>query len=139
MIHESLNNIKKFFPKSYLNRFHKKYSKEFVDNLNIDPEILDLVIQDEVKNAFYNKIINEKIKYETQLHDELLKINNIIISKKSLKAEKNEKIKEIFKEKNILKKEYNDRYNLNRQTYWCKYDNYAQNFKKYISTEYIEA
>ena len=119
--------------------FHKKYSKEFVDNLNIDPEILDLVIQDEVKNAFYNKIINEKIKYETQLHDELLKINNIIISKKSLKDEKNEKIKEIFKEKNILIKEYNDRYNINRQTYWFKYDNYEHNFKKYISTEYIEA
>ena len=118
--------------------FHKKYSKEFVDNLNIDPEILDLVIQDEVKNAFYNKIIKEKIKYESQLHDELLKINNIIISKKNLKDEKNEKIKEIFKEKNILIKEYNDRYNINRQTYWFKIDNYEHNFKKYISTEYIE-
>jgi len=118
--------------------FHKKYSKEFVDNLNIDPEILDLVIQDEVKNAFYNKIIKEKIKYESQLHDELLKINNIIISKKNLKDEKNEKIKEIFKEKNVLIKEYNDRYNINRQTYWFKIDNYEHNFKKYISTEYIE-
>ena len=118
--------------------FHKKYSKEFVDNLNIDPEILDLVIQDEVKNAFYSKIIKEKIKYETQLHDELLKINNIIIDKKSLKDEKNEKIKEIFKEKNILIKEYNDMYNINRQTYWFKYDNYEHNFKKYISNEYIE-
>ena len=119
--------------------FHKKYSKEFVDNLNIDPEILDLVIQDEVKNAYYIKIIKEKIKYESQLHDELLKINNIIIRKKSLKDEKNEKIKEIFKEKNILLKEYNDRYNINRQTYWFKYDNYEHNFKKFISTEYIEA
>ena len=118
--------------------FHRKYSKEFVDNLNIDPEILDFVIEDKVKNAFYNKIIKEKIKYENQLHEELLKINNIIISKKSAKVEKNEKIKEIFKEKNILIKEYNDMYNTNRQAYWYKYDNFEQSFKKYISTEYIE-
>ena len=113
--------------------FQQKYSKDFVEDLDIEPEILNLIIQDDLKNIFYNKIIREKMKYEHQLHEELSKINIILFDKKILKEEKTKKIKQLDKDKNILKKEYNNKYNLNKKAYWIKYDNYEHLFKKLIT------
>ena len=119
--------------------FNKKYSKEFKDNLAIDPDTLNLLIEEQLKNEFYNQVIKERIKYETQLHDELLRINNVIFDRKNLKQEKIYKLKELFLEKTKLKKEYNEKYNKNRKSYWFKYDNYEHHYKKLITKSNIKA
>ena len=118
--------------------FNKKYSKEFDENLDIDPDTLNLLIEDELKNVFYNQVIKERIKYENQLHDDLLKINNIIFNKKNIKDEKMFKLKNLYIEKNKLKKEYNEKYNKNRKTFWSIYDNYEHHYKKLITKSNIE-
>ena len=119
--------------------FNKKYSKEFKDNLNIDSDILNLLIEDELKSVYYNKVIKERIKYEKSLHDELIQVNKIIIEKKNIKEDKIIKLKDLFVEKVKLNKEYNEKYNKNRKTYWNKYDNYEQYYKGLITSSNIKA
>ena len=118
--------------------FNKKYSKEFNENLDIDADTLNLLIEDEIKNVFYNQVIKERIKYENQLHDEILKVNNIIFDRKNMKDEKASKLKELFLEKNKLIKEYNEKYTKNRKAYWFKYDNYEHHYKRLITKTNIK-
>ena len=49
--------------------FDKKYTKAFGENLDIDPDTFNLLLEDEMKNMFYNQIIKDRIKYEKQLHE----------------------------------------------------------------------
>ena len=119
--------------------FNKRYTKEFNENLNIDPDTLNLLIEDELKTVFYNQVIRERIKYENQLHDDLLNVNNLMNDRKNIKNEKIYKLKELFIEKAKLKKEYEEKYNKNRNTYWNKYENYDKYYKRLISNSNINA
>ena len=118
--------------------FDKKYYKQFNDNFDIDSDTLNILIKDEVKDVYYNKLIHQKIKYENQLHNELLKINKFIFEKKSLKKQKTERLKKLYNEINVLKKDYNEKYNENRKEYWHKYDSYEHHYKRIISNKNVE-
>ena len=109
--------------------FDIKYKKAFDENLDIDPDTFNLLLEDEMKNLFYNQIIKDRIKYEKQLHDDLLKINNIIYKKKNLKHEKSKILKQYEKDLAKLNKEYNEKYSINRKTYWIRYDSYEHYYK----------
>mgnify|MGYP006873041847 CR=1 FL=1 len=118
--------------------FDKKYSKQFNDNFDIDSDTLNILIEDEAKDVYYNKLIHQRIKYENQLHNELLKINKFIFEKKNLKEQKTERLKNLFNEINELKKDYNEKYNENRKVYWHKYDSYEHHYKRLISNKNVE-
>ena len=109
--------------------FDKKYTKEFDENFDLDPDTFNLLLEDQMKSMFYNQIVKDRIKYEKQLHDDLLKINNIIFKRKNLKEEKTLKLKEYYTELTKLKKEYNEKYTKNRKTYWIRYDSYEHYYK----------
>ena len=113
--------------------FDKKYTKAFGENLDIDPDTFNLLLEDEMKNMFYNQIIKDRIKYEKQLHEEIMKINNIIYKRKNSKDEKTLKIKELYVELAKLKKEYNDKYTKNRKAYWSRYDSYEHYYKSLMT------
>ena len=110
--------------------FDKKYTKEFDENFDLDPDTFNLLLEDQMKSMFYNQIVKDRIKYEKQLHDDLLKINNIIFKRKNLKEEKTLKLKEYYTELTKLKKEYNEKYTKNRKNYWIRYDSYEHYYKK---------
>ena len=114
--------------------FDKKYQKEFDENLDIDSDTFNLLLEDEMKNIFYNQIIKDRMKYEKQLHDDLLKINNIIYEKKNLKDEKSSKIKQLYLDLAKLKTEYNEKYTKNRKSYWFRYDNYQHYYKSLLNS-----
>ena len=126
----SINKNKNLFKTQlrYREIFSKKYFKEFSENLNIDEETLNILIQDEISWSYYNKLIKEKIKYEKQLHEEIMKVNNIIYNKKILKKEKEKKLEQLYNEKYELKKELNKDFSKNENLYWNKY---AENEKQY--------
>ena len=109
--------------------FDIKYQKAFDENLDIDPDTFNLLLEDEIKNFFYNQIIKDRIKYEKQLHNDLLRINNIIYKTKNLKHKKTLKLKQYEKELSNLKKEYNEKYSKNRKAFWYTYDNYEHYYK----------
>ena len=114
--------------------FDKKYTKAFDENLDIDPDTFNLLLEEEMKNLFYNQIIKDRIKYENQLHDDLLNINNIIFKRKNNKEEKTKKLKELYIEVAKLKKEFNEKYTKNRKTYWIRYEGYEQYYKALMTT-----
>ena len=114
--------------------FDKKYTKAFDENFDIDKDTFNLLLEDEMKNIFYNQIIKDRIKYEKQLHDDLLKINGIIYKRKNAKDEKTFKSKEYNKELANIKKEYNDKYAKNRKIYWNRYDSYEHYYKSLMTT-----
>ena len=109
--------------------FDKKYTKEFDENFDLEPDTLNLLLEDQMKSMFYNQIIKDRIKYEKQLHDDLLRINNIIFKRKNLKEEKTLKLKEYHAELIKFKKEYDEQYTKNRKTYWIRYDSYEHYYK----------
>ena len=117
--------------------FDKKYTKEFDENLDIDPDTFNLLLEDELKSMFYNQIIKDRKKYEKQLHDDLLKINSIIYKRKISKDEKTTKLKGLYAESIKLKKEYNEKYAKNRNIYWSRYDSYEHYYKSLIDNENI--
>ena len=117
--------------------FDKKYSKEFDENLDIDPDTFNLLLEEELKSMFYNQIIKDRKKYEKQLHNDLLKINSIIYKRKKSKDEKTSKLKGLYAESVKLKKEYNDKYSKNRSIYWSRYESYEHYYKTLIDNENI--
>ena len=120
----------------YREIFSKKYFKDFSENFNIDEDVLKILIEDEVSWSYYNKLIKEKIKYEKQLHEEIIKVNNIIYNKKILKKEKEARLEQLFNEKCELKKEYNKDLSNNQNMYW---NQYTENEKIYNSLIPIRA
>ena len=127
-----LNNTLYRAKVKYSELFNRRYYKDFLDNLDIDSETLNVLIEKEIKNVFYNKIIKDRIKYENELHDELIKVNSMIYNKKNLKDEKTKRLKELYKEKLLLEKEFNEIYSTNRKTYWYRYDNYQHHYNRLI-------
>ena len=101
-----------------------KYSHMITSsNLNKSIKIKDIDYED-------NKLLSEKIKYESQLHNDLVFVNNIIYNKKCLKQEILKKLEEIYKENSDLKYEYDKKYNSLVKDYWQLYDEYDQRYKK---------
>ena len=96
----------------------KNENKKYINNNNNELEIDDI------------KLLSEKIKYETQLRNDLIFVNNILYNKKLLKAEKSGKLEEVYKAKAELKQSYDKNYNYNMKDYWNRYEEYEQRYKK---------
>ncbi len=77
------------------------------------------------------KLLTEKIKYESQLHNDLVFVNNIIYNKKCLKKDVVKKYEEVYKKKSQIKYEYDKKYNNLMKDYWSTYDEYDQRYKRY--------
>ena len=96
----------------------KNGNKKYINNNKQELEIDDL------------KLFSEKIKYETQLRNDLIFVNNILYNKKLLKAEKSNKLEELYKAKAELKQSFDKNYNYNMKDYWNRYEEYEQRYKK---------
>ena len=96
-------------------------------------KLLNKKKEDKKQNDFYpNKILKEKIKYEKELHQKLLFINNLLFNKKIIKDEKKRILESIYEEKNKLLIDYNEKFNKDINQYWLRYDEYDYSFKKRI-------
>ena len=108
------------------NMIKKKNEDVFIRLLNKKKE-------DKKNNDFYpNKIFKEKIKYEKELHQKLLFINNLLFNKKFMKEEKKKLLDLIYEEKNKLIVSYNEKFNKDIKQYWLRYDEYDYSYKKRI-------
>jgi len=96
----------------------KNGNKNYLNNNKQELEIDDI------------KLVSEKIKYEAQLRHDLIFVNNILYNKKLLKAEKSNKLEELYKAKAELKQSYDKNYNYNMKDYWNRYEEYEQRYKK---------
>ena len=76
------------------------------------------------------KLTSEKIKYENQLHNDLIFVNGILYNKRILKSQKSKELEELYKNREELKQAYNKNYNYNMKDYWNRYEQYDQRYKK---------
>ena len=121
---ENKNNTIHLYNNS--NKIKKKNEDVFIKLLNKKKE-------DKKNNDFYpNKIFKEKIKYEKDLHQKLLFINNLLFNKKFMKEEKKKLLDLIYEEKNKLIVSYNEKFNKDIKQYWLRYDEYDYSYKKRI-------
>ena len=100
-----------------------KKSNNFKNNERNNKKLLQLETDD-------LKLLSEKIKYETQLHNDLIFVNSLLYNKKLLKAEKSKKLEELYKTRTELRQTYDKNYNYNMKDYWNRYDEYEQRYKK---------
>ena len=123
---ENNNNTIHLYNNSNSNKIKKKNEDVFIKLLNKKKE-------DKKNNDFYpNKIFKEKIKYEKDLHQKLLFINNLLFNKKFMKEEKKKLLDLIYEEKNKLIVSYNEKFNKDIKQYWLRYDEYDYSYKKRI-------
>ena len=76
------------------------------------------------------RLLSEKIKYETQLHNDLIFVNSILYNKKLLKTENLKRLEKLYKTRAELKNAYDKNYNYNMKDYWSRYDEYEHRYKK---------
>ena len=123
------NKDQKYLFKSYLscNDINKNNNEDaFTNLLNKKEE------ETNINDFFSIKIMKEKLKYEKDLYQKLLFINNLLFNKKFLKEEKKNELEEIYETKNRLILDYHDKFNKDIKQYWLRYDEYDYNFKKKI-------
>ena len=107
----------------------KKSTSHFRRNSNINNSEETSYNKKDI-NFEENKFLSEKLKYETQLHNDILYVNNIIYNKKCLKKEKSKILEDMYITKNKLIQEYEQKYNNYMKEYWSRYEMYDQNYKK---------
>ena len=112
------NNKKLMFNSLIINNLNKTYTKNKID--------------------FFNKMNKEKIKYEHQLHKELIFVNNIIYNKKYIKKQKTKEIDNFFKELEKLKNEYENKIENYKKEYYYKYREVYQEQNTIISEKLNE-
>ena len=112
------NNKKLMFNSLIINNLNKTYTKNKID--------------------FFNKMNKEKIKYEHQLHKEIIFVNNIIYNKKYIKKQKTKEIDNFFKELEKLKNEYENKIENYKKEYYYKYREVYQEQNTIISEKLNE-
>ena len=125
------NKDQKYLYKSHLscndiNKNNNNNEDAFTNLLNKKEE------ESNINDFFSVKIKKEKLKYEKDLYQKLLHINNLLFNKKFIKEEKKNELEGIYETKNRLIVDYHDKFNKDIKQYWLRYDEYDYNFKKKI-------
>ena len=105
------NNIIKTKTRFNFSLFLPKQQKEIEQNIGINNETIQAMNAGEINNEYFSKVMKDKIKYENQLHEELISVNKDIYEKKCEKKERNAKLSEIYNQQNKLTKTFNILFN----------------------------
>ena len=105
------NNISKTKTRFNYSLFNSKSQKEIEQNIGVDSKTLNAMNARDINNEYYNKVIKDKMKYENQLHEELISVNNEIYDKKIQKKETTEKLSNIYIHQSQLTKDFNHLFN----------------------------
>ena len=79
------NNIAKTKSRFNFSLFLTKTQKDIEQDFGVDQKTLNAMNNNELDSKFYTNVIKNNLKYENQLHDELMVVNNDIYDKKNRK------------------------------------------------------
>ena len=102
------NNIAKTKSRFNFSLFLTKTLKDIEQDFGVDSKTINAMNSQELDSDFYTKVIKNNLKYETQLYNELMTVNNDIYDKKSEKKDLAKKINEIYLEESRLTTQYQD-------------------------------
>ena len=77
------NNISKTKSRFNFSLFLTKTQKDIEQDFGVDSKTINAMNSKELDSDYYTKVIKNNLKYENQLHDELITVNNDIYDKKS--------------------------------------------------------
>ena len=120
------NNIIKTKTRFNFSLFEPKNQKDIEQNIGVDSETINAMSAEEINNEYYNKVIKEKVKYEKQLHSELISLNNDIYDKKTEKVFATKKLSKIYNNEASIIKDYNSTLNKEKS----KLDKLQENFER---------
>ena len=120
------NNIIKTKARFNFSLFEPKNQKDIEQNIGVDSETINAMSAEEINNEYYNKVIKEKVKYEKQLHSELISLNNDIYDKKTEKVFATKKLSKIYNNEASIIKDYNSTLNKEKS----KLDKLQENFER---------
>ncbi len=102
------NNIAKTKSRFNFSLFLTKTQKDIEQDFGVDSKTINAMNSQELDSDFYTKVIKNNLKYETQLYNELMTVNNDIYDKKSEKKDLAKRINEIYLEEGRLTTQYQD-------------------------------
>ena len=105
------NNIVKTKARFNFSLFLPKNQKDIEQDIGVNTQTINAMVSGDFNNDYYNKVMKDKIKYENQLRDELISVNNDIYDKKNEKKEKDAELSAVYFKQNKLTKEYNVLFN----------------------------
>jgi hypothetical protein len=102
------NNIAKTKSRFNFSLFLTKTQKDIEQDFGVDSKTINAMNSQELDSDFYTKVIKNNLKYENQLYNELMTVNNDIYDKKSEKKDLAKRINEIYLEEGRLTTQYQD-------------------------------
>ena len=102
------NNIAKTKSRFNFSLFLTKTQKDIEQDFGVDSKTINAMNSQELDSDFYTKVIKNNLKYENQLYNELMTVNNDIYDKKSEKKDLAKKINDIYLEENRLTTQYQE-------------------------------
>ena len=105
------NNIVKTKARFNFSLFLPKNQKDIEQDIGVDTQTINAMASVDINNDYYTKVMKDKIKYENQLRDELISVNNDIYDKKNEKKEKDAELSAVYFKQNKLTKDYNVLFN----------------------------
>ena len=126
------------FTNSNINKNDKNFSFSYThcnpnDLINLN-KFFPLFFNNNIKSKleFDEEILKEKIQYENGLHNELMMINDTILTKQTLKKEKVKESEKLYNESNRLQIEHENHRGNYIQSYLFKCDEYDHSVKKIL-------
>ena len=105
------NNIVKTKTRYSYSLFDSRNQKDIEENIGVDSKTLNAMNSKDINDQYYTRVIKDKIKYEKQLHSELIDLNNNIQDKKDEKNLTTKKLSNIYNKQSKLTKNYNKIFN----------------------------
>ena len=105
------NNIVKTKARFNFSLFLPKNQKDIEQDIGVDTKTINAMASGDINNDYYIKVMKDRIKYENQLRQELISVNNDIYDKKIEKKEKYNQLNEIYSQQNKLTKDFNVLFN----------------------------
>ena len=102
------NNIAKTKSRFNFSLFLTKTQKDIEQDFGVDQKTLNAMNNNELDSKFYTNVIKNNLKYENQLHDELMVVNNDIYDKKTEKKNLVIKLSDIYNQQSNLTNKYHD-------------------------------
>ena len=114
--------------------FDSRNQKDIEENIGVDSKTLNAMNSKDINDQYYTRVIKDKIKYEKQLHSELIDLNNNIQDKKEEKNITTQKLSDIYNKQSKLTKNFNKLYNERKSLLERFQDDYEKKGKIHKST-----
>ena len=101
-------NIAKTNTKFNVSLFLTKTQKDIEQDFGVDQQTLNAMSHQDLNSDFYASVIKKNLKYENQLRDELMIVNNDIYDKKYEKKQLVKKLNEIYNDQITSTREYQE-------------------------------